>query len=99
MANGKEGAVLRGGPSSERKAWKGHDTKRSDWHDPTRLEPVRPHKNHHATTRSHKAENATFPPTDYFKEPLKIRADPGVPGTDCTIGPEKNLVEPRRTSV
>jgi hypothetical protein len=68
-ANGKEGVVLWKGPSTERKARKGHDTKRSDWRDPSRLEPVRPHNNHHTTTRSHRTENATFPPTDYFKEP------------------------------
>ena len=52
MANGKEGVPLRKGPSTERKAWKGHDTKRSDWRDPSRLEPVRPHRINHTMTRS-----------------------------------------------
>jgi hypothetical protein len=51
-ANGKEGATLTTGPSTERKAWRGHDIKRSDWHDPARLEPVRQHKNHRTITRS-----------------------------------------------
>jgi len=56
MANGKEGIALRKGPSTGRKAWNGHDTKRSDWRDPSRLEPVRPHRINHTMTRSQEKE-------------------------------------------
>jgi hypothetical protein len=61
-ANGKESATLARGPSTERKAWRGHDIKRSDWHDPARREPVRQHKNHRTITRSHETKTPHIHP-------------------------------------
>jgi hypothetical protein len=56
MANGKESAAITRGPSTERKACQGHDTKRSDWRDPARLEPGRRHTINQTTTRSPKTQ-------------------------------------------
>ena len=55
-ANGEEWASDARGSSPERKARQGHDTKRSDWRDPGRLEPGRRHKNQphdHAERKTH----------------------------------------------
>jgi hypothetical protein len=53
-ANGKECPAMARRSSPKRKACQGHDTKRSDWHDPVRLKPGRRHRINHTMTRSQK---------------------------------------------
>ncbi len=69
---GKEGLTLAIGTSTERTAWRGHDTKRSDWRErsPPRAGAAGHEQPHdYAKPRN---QNATSLPTDSFREPIGL---------------------------
>jgi len=72
MANGKEGASLRSGPRTAR----GMTPSAATGITGARLEPVRAHKNHHATTQSHKNRKGHTPTHRLFQRAMTPNRQP-----------------------